>query len=174
MSGPSNRGKSLIAAFLAAMLACVPGCTKKPQQIVQAPGRFTVDFVNAGTETLAPSEYNVDPNMRGEQLAEYAVTQLLAGPTAGRDAVVLFPAGTVLNVTTQGDTAVVDIAGPLVKSYSGGADDEAALFKSLTYTLTNIPGIARVQVLVGGKKRAALSGGQFELDEPLTRETFAQ
>jgi germination protein M len=174
MSGPRRAITLLIAAVTAAMLVFEAGCSKKPAQVVQAPGHFTVDFVDAGTETLAPSEYSVDPNLQGEGLAEYAATQLLAGPSTGRDAVVLFPAGTVLNVTLQGDTAVVDIGGPIATAYSGGADDESAMFKSLTYTLTNVPGVARVQVLVGGKKRAALSGGHMELDEPLTRESFAQ
>ena len=167
MSGPRRATSLLIAAVTAAMLVFAAGCSKKPAQVVQAPGHFTVDFVDAGTETLAPSEYSVDPNLQGEGLAEYAATQLLAGPSTGRDAVVLFPAGTVLNVKLQGDTAVVEIGGQI-------ADDESAMFKSLTYTLTNVPGVARVQVLVGGKKRAALSGGHMELDEPLTRESFAQ
>jgi len=156
------------------MLVLAGGCTKKPPPIVQPQGHFTVDFVDAGTEALAPVDYTVDPNLHGEGLADYAATQLLAGPATGRDAVVLFPAGTTLNVTVQDDTAVVDIEGALAKAYSGGADDESAMFKSLVYTLTNVPGIARVQVLVGGKKRAALPGGHMELDEPLTRESFAQ
>jgi spore germination protein GerM len=163
-----------IAAVLAAMLAFTPGCSRKPPPVVQQPGHFTVDFVNAGTDTLAPVEYSVDPNLQGSQLAEYAVTQLLAGPTASRDTIVLFPPETSMDVSVSGDIATVNIAGPLVKGYRGGADDETAMFKSLTYTLTNIPGIARVQVLIGGQKRAALSGGHLELDEPLTRETFAQ
>ncbi|HLN47370.1 MAG TPA: GerMN domain-containing protein [Magnetospirillaceae bacterium] len=174
MSCPQPRANAVIAAVVAAMLVLAGGCTKKPPPIVQPAGHFTVDFVDAGTEALAPVDYTVDPNLQGEGLADYAATQLLAGPSTGRDAVVLFPAGTVLNVTVQGDTAVADLEGPLAKAYSGGADDESAMFKSLIYTLTNVPGIARVQVLVGGKKRAALPGGHMELDEPLTRESFAQ
>lgn len=174
MSGPRLRAWLPIAAVLAAMLASAPGCSRKPPPVVQPPGRVTVDFVDAGTEALAPVEYSVDPNLQGAQLADYAVTQLLAGPATGRDAIVLFPEGTTMDVAVSGDTATVNIAGPLVKGYHGGADDESAMFKSLTYTLTNIPGIARVQVEIEGQKRAALSGGHMEIDEPLTRETFAQ
>jgi spore germination protein GerM len=162
-------------ALAAALLALLPGCSKKPAQIVQQPaGHVTVEYVAAGTEALVPQDYSANPNLHGAQLADYAATQLLAGPSTARDSVVLFPEGTVLNVTVQGDTAVVDITGPLAKRYNGGAEDESALFKSLTYTLTEIPGIEKVQVTVGGRTRAALSGGHFELDQPLTRETFAQ
>jgi len=174
MSGSRPRALPLIAAVLAAMIAFAPGCSRKPPPVVQQTGRFTVDFVNAGTETLDPVDYSIDPHMPPSQLADYAVTQLLAGPSTARDTVVLFPEGTTMDAKIRGDTAIVDLAGPVVKGYRGGADDESAMFKSLTYTMTNIPGVARVQVLVGGQKRAALSGGHFELDEPLTRETFAQ
>ena len=174
MSGSRLHALPLIAAVLAAMIALAPGCVRKPPPVVQPPGRFTVDFVNAGTETLVPVDYSVDPHMPPTELADYAVTQLLAGPATSRDTVVLFPEGTNLDAKIDGDTATVNITGPLVKGYRGGADDESAMFKSLTYTLTNIAGISRVQVLVGGQKRAALSGGHVELDEPLTRETFAQ
>jgi germination protein M len=174
MNGPRLRAWLSIAAVLAAMVAFTPGCTRKPPPVAQPPGRLTVDFVSAGTEALAPVEYSVSPDLQGARLADYATTQLLAGPATGRDAIVLFPQGTTMDVSVSGDTATVNIAGPLVQGYRGGADDEAAMFKSLTFTLTNIPGIARVQVLVGGQKRAALSGGHMELDEPLTRETFAQ
>lgn len=175
MIGPRLRAWLPIAAVLAAMVAFTPGCSRKPPPVSQPPNsHITVDFVDAGTEALAPVDYSVDPNLQGSQLADYAVTQLLAGPATGRDTIVLFPQGTTMDVSVTGDTATVNIAGPLVKGYQGGADDESAMFKSLTYTLTNISGIARVQVLVGGEKRAALSGGHLELDEPLTRETFAQ
>ena len=170
---PSVRG-FVIAAALVAMVVSAAGCAKKPQQIVQQPGHFTVDFVDAGTEAIVPIDYSIDPNLRGVTLAEYAVTQLLAGPATARDTLVLFPQGTVMDVSVQGDTAIVNLSGPLAKAYTGGAGDESAMFKSLTYTLTNVPGIARVQVLVAGRKRAALPGGQLELDEPLTRDTFAQ
>jgi spore germination protein GerM len=44
----------------------------------------------------------------------------------------------------------------------------------LTYTVTSVGGIARVQVTIAGRKVPTLPGGEFEIDEPLTRETFAQ
>lgn len=107
-------------------------------------------------------------------LASYAINQLLAGPPEGGDAVVLFPRGTNATVSTQGMTAVVDLTGGVERFLQRGGGDEVGMFKSLTYTLTALPGINRVQVLVGGRTVAALPGGQFELDEPLTRAMFAQ
>ena len=164
-----------IAFFVGALIiAALDACAKKTQPVAAPSGRFTVEFVNAGTEELDPVDYSVDRNLNSAGMAEFAVTQLLAGPSTGRDSVVLFPPGTTLDVKVAGDLATVNINGPLTKSYGGGAGDESAMFKSLTFTLTNVPGIARVQVVVAGKNVAALPGGHLELDTPLTRETFAQ
>ena len=166
---------ALAAAFATVLiLAAIGGCAKKPQPVAPPTGQFTIVFVNAGTQELDPVQYTIDPNLNSSGIAEFAVTQLLAGPSTGRDSVILFPAGTALDVSVHNDTAVVNVTGPVAKYYGGGADDESAMFKSLTYTLTNIPGITRVQILVAGKQSAALPGGHLELDAPLTRETFAQ
>ncbi len=107
-------------------------------------------------------------------LASYAVNQLFAGPPEGGDAVVLFPRGTYATVSIQGTIAVVNLTGAVERFFQRGGGDEVGMFKSLTYTLTALPGINRVQVLVGGQTVAALPGGQFELDEPLTRAMFVQ
>ena len=118
--------------------------------------------------------FSVSSNLSATSRASFAVNQLLVGPPVSSDSFVLFPPGTKAAVTLDGSTATVDLSGAVARSFQGGATDEAAMFKSLTYTLTAQPGIARVQVLVAGAKRAALPGGAFELDEPLTRDTFAQ
>src|ERR1700687_2284871 len=86
---------SIVSIFSIILLA---GCTKKEQTVAPPGGPDTVDFVTPGTDTIMPVDYSVDPNLHGKQLAEYATVQLLAGPTTSRDAVVLFPAGTNLEV----------------------------------------------------------------------------
>ena len=176
MAHVSTSLRSATVALLVSVLvaATLGACAKKPQPVAPPSGRFTVEFVNAGTQELDPVAYPISPKLSRSGVAEFAVTQLLAGPAIGRENIVLFPRGTLLDVTLQGDRATVNLTGPLATKYRGGADDESAMFKSLVYTMTNVPGVASVQVLVAGKKRAALSGGHFELDAPLTRETFAQ
>jgi spore germination protein GerM len=164
----------LVAALAVAILTFAAGCTKKAEVPKPQPQQVTVYYCKAGTEELVPVDYSVKASQDDSQLANYATQQLLAGPSVGRDAVALFPAGTQADVTLSGGTATVDLAGPLVKSYSGGGSDEVAMFKALVYTLTDVPGVKQVQVLVGGQKLAALHGGHLEIDQPLTRETFAQ
>jgi spore germination protein GerM len=134
----------------------------------------TVYFCRAGTDTLVPMPYSNNRQLQGAQLEEFLVNQLLAGPDASQAGVVLFPAGTEATVDLNGSTLTVDLGGTLAQRFHGGASDEVALFKSLTFTATSVPGVTAVQVLVSGKKVATLPGGEFEIDEPLTRGTFAQ
>jgi spore germination protein GerM len=159
------------AAVLAATLV-LTGCTR--HVTVPPSHQLTIYYCRVGSGNLVRMPFTIDPNLNGQALATYAVNQLLAGPAVGRDSLVLFPAGTQATVTMGADTATVDFGGSLAHGYRGGAGDEAAMFKSLTYTLTALPGVKRVQVLVGGHKQDALPGGHFEIDEPLSRDTFAQ
>ncbi|MDQ2817605.1 MAG: GerMN domain-containing protein [Candidatus Eremiobacteraeota bacterium] len=159
-----------VAAALAA--ASLGGCSRHPRLI--APQQITVYYCKAGSDALVRTPYTVDAKLRGLALANYAVDQLLAGPTSGQNAFVLFPPGTAISLSSAGDKVVANIEGPLARAAPGGASDEVALFKSLTWTLTDLAGIKSVQVTVHGRKSATLPGGEFDLEEPLTRGTFAQ
>ena len=155
-----------------AVIITIAGCSR--HVTVPTAPHLTVYYCKAGSDDLVRIPFSVDPKLSGSALATYALNQLLAGPSVGRDSIVLFPPGTEATVNIEGDVATVDLNGSIARSFQGGAGDEAGMFKSLTYTLTGLPGVKSVQVLVAGQKKAALPGGHFEIDEPLTRETFAQ
>lgn len=148
------------------------GCSHQNQPT--PPPQVTVYFCKAGTDTLVPMPFSTNRELQGTALASAIVSQLLAGPAVPQTAVVVFPPGTAAAVDVTGDTATVNLTGAIAKPFRGGASDEVALFKSLTYTVTSVPNVKRVQVLVNGRKLPTLPGGEFEIDEPLTRETFSQ
>ena len=150
----------------------VAGCTHQAPTPLSP--QVTVYFCKAGSDTLVPMPFSVDRKLQGSKLATALVAQLLSGPAVPTTSVVLFPTGTAATVDVANGTALVNFTGALTKPFRGGASDEVALFKSLTYTLTSVPGVKRVQVQLGGRKLATLPGGEFEIDEPLTRETFSQ
>ena len=164
------RNRSALAVVLAVLAA--GGCARHPH-IVES-HQITVYYCKGGTEALVPVHYAADPKLSADGLAGFAVNQLLAGPGTLSNAVVLFPPGTQASVTVIGATANVNLTGPIEKGLHAGVTDEAALFKSLTYTLTNQPNIKNVQVLVAGQKLAALPGGHLDLSEPLDRAAFEQ
>jgi spore germination protein GerM len=161
----------LWAAAAAAALLCVSCSHRTPPPPTP---QITVYFCRAGTDTLVPSPFSANPALQGEKLEAALVGQLIAGPADSQDSVVLFPAGTQATVSAAGDVVTVNFTGELAKKFHGGASDEVALFKSLTYTVTSVPGMTSVQILIDGRKRPTLPGGEFEIDEPLTRGTFSQ
>ncbi|HEY7980309.1 MAG TPA: GerMN domain-containing protein [Candidatus Eremiobacteraceae bacterium] len=141
---------------------------------LSAEHQITVYYSKAGSDALVTMHYTAGANLAGSALAQYAVSQLLAGPSDATSTLIVFPADTRAHAMQNGSTVDVDLSGAITKHYAGGAGDEAGLFKSLTFTLTELPGVTAVQVSLNGQIEAALPGGHLELDEPLTRETFAQ
>ena len=150
----------------------VAGCSHR-QQPLPTP-QVTVYFCKAGSDALMPVPFSADRSLQGAQLEDALIAQLLAGPATPSTTVVLFPSGTIATATVSADTATINLRGAVTKPYRGGESDEVALFKSLTYTATSVAGIQHVQVLVDGRKVPTLPGGQFEIDEPLSRGTFSQ
>jgi spore germination protein GerM len=148
------------------------GCARHP--LVVESHQITVYYCKNGTEALVPLHYAADPKQSADRLAGFAVNQLLAGPGPLANAVVLFPPGTHATVSVTGETATVNLTGSIASGLHAGATDEVALFKSLTYTVTNLPDIKNVQVLIAGQKVAALPGGHLDLSEPLDRDAFEQ
>ena len=136
---------------------------------------LTIYYTESNGTTLGQWAVSMRPRAAGEGDAErlhdvalYAAVQAVAGPASDVSAV-RFPAGThVLNVTIAGSTATVDLSND-VAAATAGAYEESGEFKGLVYTLTGIPSINAVQVLVAGRNVETLPGGHLELDQPLRR-----
>jgi spore germination protein GerM len=160
-----------IAALVVVALASA-GCSHR--QTPPSSPQIAVYFCRAGTDTLVATPFTVDPQLTDAQLETLLVDQLLAGPANTHSNVVLFPAGTKAAVSVAAGAVTIDLSGPLAKQFRGGASDEVALFKSLTYTATSVAGVQSVQIRIAGRVVPTLPGGEFEIDEPLTRETFSQ
>jgi spore germination protein GerM len=159
-------------AAIAAAIACVACSHRTPIQPPTA--HVTVYFCHAGSDALVAMPFSVGNGLDGARLESALVDQLLAGPAVAQSTVIMFPAGTRASVSLSGSTATVDLRGAIAGKFRGGASDEVGLFKALTYTVTSVAGVQSVVVLVDGRSVATLPGGEFEIDEPLTRQTFSQ
>jgi germination protein M len=139
---------------------------------------LAIYYAKADGTTLAPWSVSMRPRAAGESDAEhlhnvalYAAVQAVAGPSSDVSAV-RFPSGThVSNVTVNGSLATVDLSTEVAAS-AGGSYEENGEFKGLVYTLTGIPSINAVQILVSGRKVETLPGGHLELDQPLRRSDW--
>jgi spore germination protein GerM len=132
---------------------------------------ITVYYCKTDGETLVPWKVTLGPARDAKSVAFYATAQALAGPAPGVDAI-RFPQGTIArSVVPAGDTVTVDLSKE-VETQSGGSFAESGEFKALVWTLTDLPGIAKVRVLIAGAPLPTLPGGHLELDEPLSRSNW--
>jgi spore germination protein GerM len=135
------------------------------------PGTITVYYTKPDGAALVPWNVTLGPARDPHSVAFYAAVQAVAGPPAGVEAV-RFPRGTqVLSADLDGSAVDVDLSRDVGVDVEGSFD-ESGEFKALVYTLTALPGVTSVRVLVGGQRLATLPGGHLELDEPLTRQSF--
>jgi spore germination protein GerM len=165
--------KALRAVLLLALAAAIAYFLYR--QILQpkrvAADTITVYYCKADGETLVPWKVTLGPARDRKSVAFYATAQALAGPVPGVEAI-RFPQGTIArSVTIAGDTATVDLSKD-VESQPGGSFAESGEFKALVWTLTDLPGISKVRVLIAGAALPTLPGGHLELDEPLARSNW--
>lgn len=131
----------------------------------------TVYYCKTDGSTLVPWTVTLGAARDRKSVAFYAATQALAGPPSGTEAI-RFPQGTIARAVDVSDsTATVDIGGNVAAS-GGGSFGEDGEFKALVWTMTALPGISSVQIKIDGARVPTLSGGHFELDEPLTRRSW--
>ena len=132
---------------------------------------ITVYYCKTDGETLAPWKVTLGPARDRKSLAFYAATQALAGPPPGVEAI-RFPAGSsVRRVDVSGDAVTLDL-NRAAASQPGGSFAESGEFKALVWTLTALPGVAKVQVEIEGAVVPTLPGGHLELDQPLARSNW--
>lgn len=106
------------------------------------------------------------------QRPKATVDALVSGPTKEEAASGLFteiPIGTrVRKVFIEGDTAFVDFSRELGE-YGGGSARVQGLIMQIVYTVTEIPGIKRVGIMVEGKSEVVLGGEGYVIEKPLGR-----
>ncbi|MEX2644761.1 MAG: Gmad2 immunoglobulin-like domain-containing protein [Gaiellaceae bacterium] len=123
-------------------------------------------------ETLAPV-HRVVPQTAAVGTA--AVTALLDGPTATEsdfDVSSTVPEGTrLLGLDVADGTATVDLSREFESG--GGSLSMTARLAELVFTLTQFSTVERVQLELDGEPVSVFGGEGIVIDEPLTREDFA-
>ena len=97
-----------------------------------------------------------------------ALSELMQKPKE-KNLTTVFPShAKVRSVTRDGDTAVVDFDGSIVKGFVGGSTGEEFLVNSVVDTLTEFSEIKQVKFLIDGQEIETLSG-HMDLSEPIKR-----
>lgn len=120
---------------------------------------------------LAPSPRSISETAALTDQVSQAVGQLLEGPNEKdriRGCTSEIPVRTrLLGVSLTGKTAYVDLSGEI--EAGGGSSSMLARLYQIVYTVTGIPGIEAVRILIDGVARDAMGGEGVLIDEPLRR-----
>jgi len=102
-------------------------------------------------------------------LVRQAVIELIKGPESS-DLYPTIPEGTKINeVYIADDIVYIDLSEEIFENHPGGSSGELMTVYSIVNTLTEIPPIKGVQILVGGNEKNSLVG-HIDISMPLLRD----
>ncbi len=101
-------------------------------------------------------------------LEKLAVLELLKGPQDEHLRKTLPPEAELLSVKVEDRVAILDFSKEFQTKHWGGSAGETMTIDSLVYTLTEIEGIDKVQVLIEGKVIESLAG-HYTWSEPFSK-----
>lgn len=129
------------------------------------PGTATVYFacIVSGQQRLTPIQRPLPPDAPP---ARAALEELIVGevpPSCDRP---LPPGTTVLDVRVEDGVAYPNFSRELVTGFRGGSENEQVTLYAIINTLTSLPDVEKVRILVEGEP-AEFIGGHYDLSEPL-------
>jgi len=126
----------------------------------------TLYFSDSQAMYLVPEKRKI---LQTYSLARQAVIELIKGPE-NSDLYSTIPEGTQINeIYIADDIAYIDLSEEIFKNHPGGSSGELMTVYSIVNTLTEIPPIKGVQILVGGNERESLIG-HIDISMPLLRD----
>ena len=126
----------------------------------------TLYFSDSQAMYLVPEKRKIPQT---SSLARQAVIELIKGPE-NSDLYSTIPEGTQINeIYIADDIAYIDLSEEIFKNHPGGSSGELMTVYSIVNTLTEIPPIKGVQILVGGNERESLIG-HIDISMPLLRD----
>ncbi len=148
----------------------VPYKEKEIKEVQPVPTEEMVEvnlyFSDSQAMYLVPEKRKIPQTL---SLARQAVIELIKGPE-NSDLYSTIPEGTQINeVYIADDIAYIDLSEEIFKNHPGGSSGELMTVYSIVNTLTEIPPIRGVQILVEGNETKSLVG-HIDISMPLLRD----
>ena len=165
---------ALLCLFAATLV--LSGCTKEPG--VQPPNdpmiseKITLYFSDDQAMYLIPEtrEITVNKDTRtAVTIAEAIVKELIAGPANTKFIATIPKEAKLLSVKITDKIAYVDFSEEIKSKHPGGSTGELMTLNSLVNSLTELPEIQKVQILINGQNVETLAG-HADLTQPLMRD----
>ncbi len=147
-----------------------PPTEKPPSELVlEQFDCLPVYYYNGDAQFFVPIHLPIESENEPIDIrAKKILDKIVAGPPVD-GLMKTIPAGTKINsVKTDGDLVIVDLSGDIT-SYGGGSTWERGIVRSIVLSLTELPGIRRVQFLVDGKQMEYLPQGTI-ISKPMSRK----
>jgi spore germination protein GerM len=110
--------------------------------------------------------YPVSRGVSAESPARAALEELISGELPAGCTRPL-PAGTTLRgIRADNGLVTADFSPELASNFQGGSDNEGVAVYAIVNTLTSLPGVKQVQILVDGKPIDSI-GGHLDVSGPL-------
>ena len=113
------------------------------------------------------------PLPQGDAPLQVAANQLMLGPNEQEAKEGIFSeiprSAKIIKASIQDESANI-IFNDEIENYGGGSARVQGLVAQIVYTFTEIPGINKVQILVGKRASVVLGGEGFVIDKPLSRQ----
>jgi len=139
---------------------------KEVQPVPTEMVEVTLYFSDSQAMYLVPEKRKIPQT---SSLARQAVIELIKGPE-NSDLYSTIPEGTQINeVYVADDIAYIDLSEEIFKNHPGGSSGELMTVYSIVNTLTEIPPIKGVQILVEGNETKSLVG-HIDISMPLLRD----
>lgn len=132
--------------------------------------QITLYFGDENAMFMVPLTIEIAPDLTVPEKAQFVIKKLLEGPPKGSNLnPVLWKGTKVINLdwNEAEKMLVVDFSKEFV-GYGGGSAFEKQLVNALTYTLTGLPEINKVQILIEGERWDYLPEGT-DIYEPLAK-----
>lgn len=101
------------------------------------------------------------------QKTSLVMSKLIQGPVSSKLSPTIAPSTKLISVTTQNGLATINFSEEIRDDFTGGASGENMTIRSIIWSVTQIPGITGVRILVNGEFGDSI-GGHILLDRTFT------
>jgi N-acetylmuramoyl-L-alanine amidase len=134
---------------------------------------YKLYFLNSDLESLVPEDRQISRSLWAEvnlsQKAKLVLEELIKGPRLETNAQTIPPNTKILSLTIQNGVATINFSKELQADFSGGALEEDMAIKSIVWSMTQIPGINGVRILINSEFGDSI-GGHILLDHTFSTQ----
>jgi len=132
----------------------------------QSTSEVVLYFTDEEFTALVPEKRTIE---KSANLLESVLQELLKGPQQSSHYNPLPPSTRLNGVFSEGGVIYVDLSREMKEGQAGGTSQELLSIFSIVDTLTSLPNVKRVKILIDGKEETTLCG-HIDISEPLERD----